>query len=150
MKTARIAAAWAEQMTLVFCVFAPIAFAVSANWFSNAEGVWLMDGEGVWLRAGVAGVSAGLGGAIGWAVACGRLARPAWGRVVISGMLAGLLVHPLYNFLVACISMEPISLGNVFSNSLFTVLVLGVVTLPAGVFAALCCRFFGQLKKSRE
>jgi hypothetical protein len=129
-------------MTLVFCVFTPIAFAVSAYLFSNDQGVW--------LGAGVTGISAGLGGAMGWAIACGRLARPAWWRVVVSGILAGLLVHPWFNFLGACISSQPISLRVLLTGSFFTLLVMGVLTLPAGVFAALCCRFFGQLIKSRD
>jgi len=53
-------------------------------------------------------------------------------------------VHPWYNFFGACISSQPISLGDVFYGSLFTLLVMGVVTLPAGVFAALCCLFVGN------
>jgi hypothetical protein len=143
MKTARVAAAWAEQITLVFCVFTPIAFVVGAYLFSDAPGFW--------LAAGVTGISAGLGGAMGWAIACGRLARPAWWRVLISGILAGLLVHPWFLFLGACISFQPISFRDLLTGWLFSLLVMGVVTLPAGVLAALCCRFIGgQLMRNRD
>ena len=126
------ARAWAARMSFVFGVFAVSGFVTSAVVFAKAPNLWLGS-------AGAA-VAAGLGGATGWAVTCGRLPRPAWWRVAIAGGLGGVFLHPYFWFLGGCLSGRLPTMSEVLTGTQLSLMIVGIITIPAGVAASLCCR----------
>src|SRR5262249_36011361 len=98
----------------------------------------------------VAALAAGLGGATGWVAVGGRLSRPAWWRAALAGALGGGVVHPYYWVLVGCASGELFSPSDFLNGCLLSLMVMGIVTVPAGIFAALRCRALGRLNPSSQ
>jgi hypothetical protein len=136
MKMARLAAAWAEQMALVFSVSAMLAAALFILLLGRSPYFWSLVAQ--------TALAAGASGMMGWALACGRLVRPTLGSVLLAGVLGGLLVLPC----TMCLGVlgtipdgEQFSLSDFMNEILLGWRLSGVLTIPAGVLAAVCCRF---------
>lgn len=127
---ANVIRAFAARAAVVMVVFTALGFATALVVFSHET----------WSSWALAGIAAGFGGVTGWAIACGRLGCPAWWRAAVAGLLAGVLLHPYYWFLAASTSYTDPSPSNILQGSLLSLMVIGVVTVPVGLGAALCCR----------
>jgi hypothetical protein len=125
-------------MAVVLGVFTALGFATCVLVFWAAPAQW----PGLVLAAS----AAGLGGATGWAAVCGRLSQPAWWRAALAGALGGVLLHPYLFLLVGCLSGEFLSPSDLLKGCLFSLLVVGVITVPMGILAALCCRALSLLR----
>lgn len=123
---------WAGQVALAFCVFGGLGFAVAGLVFAHAPN-W---GWGCIVAA----AATGFGGAIAWPLSCGRRSRPQWRRAVFAGGLTGILLHPFYWLIAGALSGEGLTPRQVVESSLFSLLVVGVITIPVGVLAGLCCQ----------
>lgn len=123
---------WVRQVMVAFGVFCGIGFAVAGLVFANAPNRW----GGCFTAA----AATGLGGAISWPLTCGRRTRPQWRRAVLAGGLTGILLHPFYWLIAGALSGEGLSPRQLVGSSLFSLLVVGVITVPAGALAGLCCR----------
>ncbi|MAG93252.1 MAG: hypothetical protein CMJ48_05830 [Planctomycetaceae bacterium] len=99
-----------------------------------------------------AGFSAGVSGACCWAVAYSKEWRPSVLRSIFAGGLTGILCHFFYCVtavvgsafgLIEGVTLERVSFGEL-EEALFAAFTLpmlyGVVTVPAGIFAALATR----------
>jgi hypothetical protein len=122
----------AMQTVLVPGVFTVLAFFTSIVVFDQAPNRW----SGSVAPAGAAGI----GGLIAWAAICGRTSRPGWGQAAAAGALAGVLLHPCFWLLGAMQAGQLICISDLVRGSMLSLLVVGIITVPAGVVAGLCCR----------
>jgi hypothetical protein len=132
---------WTRQAASACGVFALLGFAVAGVVFAGAPR-W-------WTGTATAAVAAGLGGASAWPLVCGRTARPPWWRAGVAGAVAGVLLHPYYWLLAGVGSGEVPTLAMVVEGSLLSLLVVGVITVPAGAAAGLCWRAAAFVRRGR-
>lgn len=119
------------QLVVVFVVYSLLGFATAAIVFAHAPARW--------SGSIVVAAAAGLAGVAGWAVVCGRCCRPAW-RAVLAGISGGVLVHPIYFLLVSIPCGGLLTLTELLQGTVFGLVVLGIITLPAGAVGALVSR----------
>jgi hypothetical protein len=85
------------------------------------------------------GGSAGIGGAITWALLCGRQKWRTHANWVCAGVLAGVLGHPIFALLGICVYRDaPFLVVPIVA--LLGFLFWEIVTIPLGVLAAGVCR----------
>jgi hypothetical protein len=133
------AASWTGWAAFAFGVFAVLGFAIAGLVFAQAPN-W-------WSGSALTAVAAGLGGASAWLLVCGRAPRPAWWRAGVAGALAGVLLHPYYWLIAFSLTLELPSIANLLQGILFSLSVVGVITVPAGVLAGLSCRALASLRR---
>ena len=109
-------------------IFALVGFAAAVALFWQAPRIW----EG----SIVAGLAAGTGGFLGWTALCAGWAKPAWWRSLLAGVVAGIAVHPLYFFFLCALQRNWMAPSDFLIGSMFSLLVAGVITIPAGVVSA--------------
>src|SRR6202035_4869749 len=85
------------------------------------------------------GASAGIAGAIAWASLCRHQRWHIPANWIASGILAGVLGHPIFALLVFCVWRDTPFLA-VPIVALFGLMFWGVVTVPLGLVAAAVCR----------
>jgi hypothetical protein len=88
----------------------------------------------------VAALAAGLCGLLGWAALCSGTTLPAWWRVILAGVLVGIMIHPVYFLTESFVQADFLSPGDLFIGSLFSLIVAGIITIPAGIVAAALSR----------
>lgn len=135
MATREIMRPWLKQSLIVIATFALIAFLMALAVFSNAPRIW--------SGSALVALAAGAGGWLGWLLLCGIQSRPAWWRTIAAGILAGVALHPFYLLLECFYAGEMIALSDFLMGSMFFLLVGGIISVPAGVAAAVACRIFG-------
>ena len=126
---------WFRQLAIVAATFTLFGLFTSVFVFWNAPRIW----SGVIL----AGVAAGVGGGLGWLLVCGNQLRPAWWRTTLAGIFAGVVLHPVYLLLSSLLTGELMVWSDLFTGSMFFLLIGGIITVPAGIAAAVACRIAG-------
>lgn len=132
----------AGRAAVAFVVFSLVGFAVAGIVFAQAPN-W-------WLGSAVAAVAAGLGGASAWLPVCGRAPRPAWWRAGVAGAFAGVLLHPYYWLISFTLSGDLPSAADLLHGVVFSLLAVGLITVPAGMVAGLSCRALASLGRGRN
>ena len=126
---------WLSQLALVSAIFTLLGFCTSIVVFWNAPRFWSGSAQ--------SGLAAGIAGGMVWMLLCGNRSRPAYWRTILAGMLAGVILHPIYVLLISCFAGEWVAPADLIVGSMFLLLIGGVIAVPSGVLAALACRFAG-------
>jgi len=107
------------------------------------------DGPSGWPKDLLAGFATGLAGLTAWRLICGRSSRPAWSAAIGAGIFSGILFHPYYHFMAAWLAglwrWPPALLMASLFGSLIGLVAAGIITIPAGVVAAIACRTLADM-----
>lgn len=116
----------------VFCIFAVLGTAVAYAVFGPAPAS--ISG------CLIAGIATGFAGIISWALICGVTRIPDRVIACCAGIVTGVLLHPIYFFLTSGLEGLFLSLKDLILGSCFSLLVIGIITIPAGIFASMLIR----------
>jgi hypothetical protein len=127
----RNASPWLLSFAMVGIVFSVLGFLTAAMFFKDSQ-------------SRITAVAAGLSGVTASALVCGRRQTPSLGRTVLTGFLAGILVHPCFWILVYDPPgpgeyKNPEDLG-IYGNSLGSIKAFGLATICLSIMAAFVCR----------
>src|SRR5262245_16096223 len=106
-----------------------------------ATGLVLFQSAPRWLSGSIiAGGAAGLAGGLSWWATYSRNPPSHLWRFILAGIIAGIVCHPFYWFISGAAQGSLLPLSDLLFGSLFSCIVAGIVTIPAGIVAALLCR----------